>query len=71
MVKPLAVNRDFRSDEGEGGQNFTLIGRTHTRDGFIRLRRVIRWIIRVRQIIRLNLKMDNPPDFIHPMFRQF
>ena len=39
---------------------------------------VIRQIIRVRQIIRLNVKMErssfwmeNPPGFIHLFFRQF
>ena len=42
------------------------------------LRRVICWIIRIRQIIGLNLKMErfsfwmnNPPDFIHLFIRQF
>ena len=39
----------------------------------IRLRWVIRWIISVRQIVRLDMKrerscfwMDSPPDFIDP-----
>ena len=44
----------------------------------IRQRRVICWMIRARQTIRLNLKMErfeflvnNLPDFIHLFIRQF
>ena len=44
----------------------------------ILLRRVIRWIIRVRQMERLNLKMErfqfwmkNPSELIHLFIRQF